>query len=368
MSGDGSLAAVSLDTVERPRWAPQWLPQSIIEITRRPYVQLFLMFGFYALHMFVLSRHGFKVKNPLSMMRGKESTTSVGYDAISGAVVSLAALWWRIWVKKDRLAERSQDVLREESESVPWKVPREVRKNIPQTVVGVLVLAFVLSGYGAVLVEQVMFLLAGYGVPLTVATTRAWKVLLGHWMWVYMAIRMLRRSLKPFFPEKGTWLRWKWKSNWLWWAVGGYYISALVFILADALNHFVLPAAMFDRETVVTRLIHPEDKDPWAMAIGSIAPCMSAPIFEEVLYRGFLLPALTCYFPMWAALPVSSVLFAICHMNPTAMIPLSVLGLLWALIYKRSGNLLTTILIHAMWNTRVFLGSFLTLGQFKSFD
>ncbi|CAN0467555.1 unnamed protein product [Hapterophycus canaliculatus] len=43
------------------------------------------------------------------------------------------------------------------------------------------------------------------------------------------------------------------------------------------------------------------------------------------------------------------------------MLPLSVLGLVWSLLYLYSGNLLVTVLIHAMWNSRVFLGSLLGL-------
>ncbi|CAM9992236.1 unnamed protein product [Choristocarpus tenellus] len=43
------------------------------------------------------------------------------------------------------------------------------------------------------------------------------------------------------------------------------------------------------------------------------------------------------------------------------MLPLSILGLVWSLLYMFSGNLVTTIIIHAMWNSRVFLGSLLGL-------
>lgn len=251
-------------------------------------------------------------------------------------------------------------------ENPPWKVPRDAKRRIGQTTV-LLVLAYLASGYGAVFSEQILYLLAGSGVPLTVATTRAWKVLLGHLMWVYMGIRILRR-LNPFFPKKGTWLRWKWRSNWVWWAIGGYYVSALFFNMADVLNQLLLPASLFEEETVVSKLINPENKDRVAMAIGSIGPCVSAPVFEEVLYRGFLLPALACYLPMWMAIPASSVLFAIHHLNPTMVLPLSMLGLIWAILYAKSRNLTVTIMIHAMWNSRVFLGSLLGLGTFTDFE
>ena len=41
------------------------------------------------------------------------------------------------------------------------------------------------------------------------------------------------------------------------------------------------------------------------------------------------------------------------------MLPLAVLGLTWALLYVYSGNLLVTMIVHSMWNARVFLGSLL---------
>mmetsp|Transcript_39020 Transcript_39020/g.154555 ORF Transcript_39020/g.154555 Transcript_39020/m.154555 type:complete len:98 (+) Transcript_39020:827-1120(+) len=97
------------------------------------------------------------------------------------------------------------------------------------------------------------------------------------------------------------------------------------------------------------------------MLIGSLGPCISAPVFEEILYRGFLLPTLVCYMPMHFAIPASSILFAAHHLNICGVLPLSVLGFAWAIIYTFSRNLLTTILIHAMWNSRVFLGSLLGL-------
>jgi hypothetical protein len=77
--------------------------------------------------------------------------------------------------------------------------------------------------------------------------------------------------------------------------------------------------------------------------------------------RGFLLPALAVSMRLPVAIPVSSILFAVHHLNLGGVIPLSVLGFAWAVVYTQSRNLLVTILIHALWNSRVFLGSFRSL-------
>lgn len=342
------------DAPARPAWAPSWLPDILLHLDRRPWLQLLIMLPLYSIHLFFFSTKGIKFAQPL-VPNKKKLFAGIGYDSIVGAIVAVGVLIWRrVYMQKPA---KMFDVSKP-----PWKVPREGKRRIAQTTL-LLVVAYLASGYGAVFSEQILFILAGSGVPLTVATTRAWKVLLGHLMWVYMGIRILRR-LNPFFPPKGTWMRWKWRSNWLWWAIGGYYVSALFFNVADVVNQLVLPASLFEEETVVSKLINPENKDRVAMAVGSIGPCVSAPVFEEVLYRGFLLPALACFLPMWAAIPVSSVLFAIHHLNPTMVLPLSMLGFIWAILYAKSRNLTVTVLIHAMWNSRVFLGSLLGLGSF----
>ena len=83
--------------------------------------------------------------------------------------------------------------------------------------------------------------------------------------------------------------------------------------------------------------------------------------WEEVLYRGFMLPAMFLHMSFWPSVLVSGLVFSAHHISATGAIPLAVLGWTWATIYAKSGNLLVTILIHAMWNSRVFLGSWLGL-------
>ena len=124
-----------------------------------------------------------------------------------------------------------------------------------------------------------------------------------------------------------------------------------------------LPAAIFETqpEGVVSQLINPENNDVAASLVGYIAPCISAPWWEEVLYRGFVLPALCIHMGYWPAVYVSGIIFSAHHMSWTGGIPLAFLGWTWAAIYAKCGNLLVTILIHAMWNSRVFLGSWLGL-------
>lgn len=163
---------------------------------------------------------------------------------------------------------------------------------------------------------------------------------------------------------RDIWYTKKFDTYWLWWTLGGYFVSAWLFNIADFLNQLILPSSIFDNagEGVVSQLVNPENNDILASIIGYIAPCISAPWWEEILYRGFMLPMLTQHFSsFWIAVLVNSLIFSAHHLSTTGFIPLTILGFVWATLYAKCGNLWVTIVIHAMWNSRVFLGSWFGL-------
>ncbi len=210
---------------------------------------------------------------------------------------------------------------------------------------------------------------------------RSLCVLFGHLSWIVLGGSVLRLIPRPQSLFENTWYT-QWyrrRSNdadeplpvtdpdgapqWVWWTIGGYFVSSWLFNIADLVNQWVLPMAILEQaqESVVSQLINPESNDWWASLVGYIAPCITAPWWEEVLYRGFLLPALVLQMKYKWAVLWSGIIFAVHHLSPTACIPLTILGWTWSILYAKSGNLLTTIIIHAMWNSRIFLGSWLGL-------
>jgi membrane protease YdiL (CAAX protease family) len=166
---------------------------------------------------------------------------------------------------------------------------------------------------------------------------------------------------KPRLKGTSDWMTLQIKSNWVWWVIGGYSVSVLLFRLADWFNGNIVPMSWFESESgnIVNQMIAPEGNDLVALLIGSIAPCISAPLWEEVFYRGLIYPWLCSVFPMAFATPFSAVIFAAHHARKDVFIPLFTLGLSWACLYVLSGNLFVPVVVHAMWNSRVFLGSFL---------
>lgn len=266
-----------------------------------------------------------------------------------------------------------------------------------------------MTGRFSIFWEDFLYGAAGAGFPMTIPMHRSLVVLAGHLTWIVVGglILGLVPRPQPFFgggyeiveneavepkEEKSTntlsikdriinklrsskknnvvrklrehrWFTSTWNTYWVWWAVGGYFVSSWFFNLADFCNQMLLPHSLFDSaaEGVVSQLINPEHNELLASFVGCLAPCWTAPWWEEILYRGFMLPALCLQLPYWFAVWASGVIFSIHHVSATGAIPLMVLGWTWAGLYTKSGNLLVTILVHAMWNSRVFLGNWLGL-------
>jgi len=406
--GDGSMYGNNdgKPLSKRPAWALPWMPTWLI--TLRPRTQLLVGLYLYIFHLRILTQH--QLTFPFELIPNDEGLfSSIGLDSLVG-MFSFGGL---IWLRKASVKLMSGDksavaavppIWTDPTESeAPWRLRsrKKQKKKSKQGKEGEAgknehhprassIVAFVLltvgyfsTGRFSLLFEHLLYAAAGFGLPLTVPMHRSLVVLLGHLAWVVVGSAILAGTLspKPFFG--GGWaaatkadgtidkkskkpFRWytnQWDTYWLWWTIGGYFASAWLFNIADYVNQLVLPPYLFAQQSegVVAQLINPENNDFLASLVGYIAPCLSAPWWEEVLYRGYLLPALGLFMGFWPSVFVSGVLFSVHHMSLMGAIPLMVLGWLWAALYAKSGNILVTILIHGMWNSRVFLGSWLGL-------
>lgn len=401
----------------RPKWALPWMPTWLITI--KPRNQFLIGLCLYVFHLRILTQH--QLTFPFQLIPNDEGWfQSIGLDSLAG----MLAFGGLVWLRKSSVQHASSTSVGYGSSSIvavppiwtdptgsetPWRLrlrklkTRTKKLGVSSGAVGekkelhprsTSIVAFLLltvgyfsTGRFSLVFENALYAAAGSGLPLTVPMHRSLVVLLGHLAWVAVGSAILAGVLspKPFFG--GGWMtvptkedlmdsksktrvlrphRWytnKWDTYWLWWTIGGYFVSAWLFNIADFVNQIILPPHIFAQqaEGVVSQLINPENNDFLASLVGYIAPCLSAPWWEEVLYRGYLLPALGLFMGFWPSVFVSGILFSVHHMNLMGAIPLMVLGWLWAALYVKSGNLLVTMLIHGMWNSRVFLGSWLGL-------
>lgn len=80
-----------------------------------------------------------------------------------------------------------------------------------------------------------------------------------------------------------------------------------------------------------------------------------APAFEELLFRGFLLPVLARRGRVAAALVASALLFGAIHLQPAGLPTLGTLGFVMGLALWRTGSLWPSILVHGCWNGALYL-------------
>ncbi|KAH6801886.1 CAAX amino terminal protease family protein [Perilla frutescens var. frutescens] len=166
-------------------------------------------------------------------------------------------------------------------------------------------------------------------------------------------IIILYRCLSPFHPLPPDWFRFSPRGKWLLEVV----LGCSMFPLVNRLSQFnldLLPVLTSTPATLSSVEQSIMARDPIAMALYAVVLVVCAPLWEEIVFRGFLLPSLTRYMPVWCSILVSAVAFALAHFNVQRVIPLIFLGVVMGVTYSRSRNLLPPMLLHSLWNGFVF--------------
>ena len=89
---------------------------------------------------------------------------------------------------------------------------------------------------------------------------------------------------------------------------------------------------------------------PVEMALMICLIVIVAPICEELVYRGFLFRYLNHRLPRGLSILVPSLIFALMHFNLHSFMPLLVLSIALCIVYRASGNLVSSVTVHALFN------------------
>ena len=84
-----------------------------------------------------------------------------------------------------------------------------------------------------------------------------------------------------------------------------------------------------------------------------------APFFEEIIFRGVLLPILSRDFGVVLGILISAFIFALAHLSISEIPPLLILGIGLGITRASSGSLLSSVFMHSLWNGLTFLNLFL---------
>lgn len=94
-----------------------------------------------------------------------------------------------------------------------------------------------------------------------------------------------------------------------------------------------------------------DEPNLWMRSYFVVLAAGLAPVFEEILFRGLLLPVLARRYGAWAALLGTSFLFAVIHGHLPSFAPLFGLSLALGFAYIVSASLLVPIAMHALFNS-----------------
>jgi CAAX protease family protein len=133
-------------------------------------------------------------------------------------------------------------------------------------------------------------------------------------------------------------------ARWLLSAIPVALVAYLLVIIAGAVGNALFPQAHNGQPTAVRGAFGHD------LPLAVLAVSVVAPFAEETYFRGFLFGWLRGRVPLWLAVAVSSLVFALAHAELALLLPTFTLGCLLALVYHRSGSLFPGMLVHAVFN------------------
>ncbi|MEB3217496.1 MAG: CPBP family glutamic-type intramembrane protease [Nostocales cyanobacterium 94392] len=246
------------------------------------------------------------------------------------------------WLIKGKAALLGKNA--EEKWTTPWD---------GETILQVFVVGFFLMGQ---LVVPLVLQLLPIPRPVDHVRIQALYVLLSYTLVASGSLLVLYLSIKQYFPLAEDWFRFRLWDGWLLWGIGGYCAATPIVVIISLVNQQLWQGQGGSNPLLQIVL---ESQDNLALLLFFSTAAIAAPLFEEFLFRGFLLPSLTRYLPVWGSILLSSFLFAAAHLSLSEILPLSALGIVLGVVYSRSRNLLAPMLIHSLWNSGTLLSLFL---------
>ena len=274
--------------------------------------------------------------------------TLIGVVPIFGFLIGLGLL---IFLIAQRFMKGKTSLLAQNGEIV-WATPWDVEAILQVFVVGFFFVGQLLIPLSVqALVQSIPELRPTGNVRL-----QAVYVLVTYMLVASGVLGIMYFSLKPFFPLPEGWFRSRSQSRWFLWGIGGYCAALPIVTLVSLINQQIWQGQGGSNPLLQLVL---ESRDSTALLIFFFTAAIAAPLFEEILFRGFLLPSLTRYMSVSFAIAFSALLFAVAHLSLSEILPLTSLGVVLGVVYTRSRNLLAPMLVHSLWNSATLVSLFI---------
>ncbi|MEB3297664.1 MAG: type II CAAX endopeptidase family protein [Cyanobacteriota bacterium] len=185
------------------------------------------------------------------------------------------------------------------------------------------------------------------------ALAEALQVLLLYSGLMVVPLLILRHLLRPL-PRDQRSLQWRWRplGPAFWIAVQ----HVLMVLPAVALSGWVLERFWTNQSGSNPLLeVVLNTGDPLALGALVTTAVVLAPLFEEMLFRGVLLPVVGKHWGAGWGVGVSALTFGLAHLSLGELTPLFVLGLALGWLRLSSGRLAPCVLMHSLWNGLTFV-------------
>lgn len=137
-------------------------------------------------------------------------------------------------------------------------------------------------------------------------------------------------------------------------AAGRYGLSISVAVLTAVAYGFVLGILNHYNKNAVNHVLRSFTPDAKLIS-GIITMCLMAPLMEEMAFRGLMFNLTKKYANVWTAIIFSSLLFGLWHRNIGQFFPTTVLGMVFAWTYHRTGKLRHAMIAHSVSNLTLAL-------------
>jgi membrane protease YdiL (CAAX protease family) len=128
------------------------------------------------------------------------------------------------------------------------------------------------------------------------------------------------------------------------------YLAGLTPFLAATLLSFMFCQSLGYTDLVQNTVKEFQSGDRAQMIKIFLLATLFAPFWEEMVFRGIVYPWLKSKVSQKYALILSALLFASIHNHLPAFFPLALFGLALALVYEYTGSLVSSIVLHALFN------------------
>ncbi|KFN01446.1 CPBP family intramembrane metalloprotease [Bacillus clarus] len=135
------------------------------------------------------------------------------------------------------------------------------------------------------------------------------------------------------------------------------YVYLLLFFVLNIILNFIMLNYVFpDATTEQSSALSLNILNQYQILL-LIGFAILTPIFEELIFRGFILRFFSERFPFWIAAILTSFFFGIAHTYSLGVMVITFfMGLLMAILCKKTNSIIPAMLFHIMNNTLAFLG------------